>query len=218
MGGTMAVGLVIGIGVWRSGQRFFQDLPALFLPVVTAPEADVRTVVVQQLRGASELTTAIFTMETIVPAQSDRTLAGYVIGSTNLLYIAHGEVRAGVDLAQITVDDVQLADESAIRITLPSPQILDRKLDLDRSTVYRYDRGWLSLGPDNAPQLQTLAQQEALAKITTAACSTGILEEANRRAELTVEQLLSTAGFQSVEVVSQAPAPTACADPANRDN
>lgn len=215
MGGTLAVGLVVGLGVWRSGQRFWQDLPALFLPVVTEPQADVRTVVVQQLRGASELTTAIFTMEAIVPAQSDRTLAGYVLGSTNLIYIAHGEVRAGVDLAQITVADVDLAGESAIRITLPPPQILDSKLDLDQSTVYRYDRGWLNLGPDNAPQLQTLAQQEALAKITAAACTTGLLEEANHRAEITVGQLLSTAGFESVEVIAQPPATSACADLAN---
>jgi len=210
MGGTLAVGLVVGLGVWRSGQRFLQDLPALFLPVVTEPQADVRTVVVQQLRGASELTTAIFTMEAIVPAQSDRTLAGYVLGSTNLIYIAYGEVRAGVDLAQITVDDVDLTGESAIRVTLPPPQILDSKLDLDQSTVYRYDRGWLNLGPDNAPQLQTLAQQEALGKITAAACTTGLLEEANHRAEITVGQLLSTAGFESVEIIAQPPA--ACAD------
>lgn len=215
MGGTVAVGLVMGIGVLRSGQQFLQALPTLFIPAVTEPEADVRTVVVQQLRGASELTTAIFAMEAIVPAQSDRTLAGYVIGSTNLLYIAYGEVRAGVDLSQMTVDNVELEGESAIRVTLPPPQILDSKLDVSKSTVYDYDRGWLGLGPDNAPQLQALAQQEALQKIEAAACTTGLLNEANRRAEVTVGQLLSTAGFESVTVDTQPAA--ACADPANSD-
>lgn len=215
IGGTVAVGLVVGVGALRSGQQFLQTLPTLFIPTVTEPEVDVRTVVVQQLRGASELTTAIFAMEAIVPAQSDRTLAGYVIGSTNLLYIAYGEVRAGVDLSQITVDNVQLEGESALRVTLPPPQMLDSKLDVSKSTVYDYDRGWLGLGPDNAPQLQTMAQQEALQKIEAAACTTGLLNEANRRAEVTVGQLLSTAGFASVEVITQAPA--ACADPANSD-
>ena len=215
VGGAVAVGLVTGVGLWRSGQQFLQAVPALFIPAVTEPEVDVRTVVVQQLREASELTTAIFAMEAVVPTQSDRTLAGYVIGSTNLLYIAHGEVRAGVDLSQITVDDVQLGEESAIRITLPPPQILDSKLDVGKSTVYDYDRGWLSLGPDNAPLLQTRAQQEALGKINAAACTTGLLAEANRRAEITVGQLLSTAGFQSVKVITQPPRPSACANPTN---
>lgn len=215
IGGTVAVGLVMGVGVLRSGQQFLQAVPTLFIPAVTEPEVDVRTVVVQQLRGASELTTAIFAMEAVVPAQSDRTLAGYVIGSTNLLYLAYGEVRAGVDLSQITVDNVQLEGESAIRVTLPPPQLLDSKLDVGKSTVYDYDRGWLGLGPDNAPQLQALAQQEALQKIEAAACTTGLLNEANRRAEVTVGQLLSTAGFESVTVTTQPPA--ACADPANSD-
>lgn len=215
IGGTVAVGLVMGIGVLRSGQQFLQTLPTLFIPAVTEPEADVRTVVVQQLREASELTTAIFAMEAIVPAQSDRTLAGYVIGSTNLLYIAYGEVRAGVDLSQMTVDNVELEGESAIRVTLPPPQILDSKLDVSKSTVYDYDRGWLGLGPDNAPQLQALAQQEALQKIEAAACTTGLLNEANHRAEVTVGQLLATAGFETVTVDTQPAA--ACADPANSD-
>ena len=53
-----------------------------------------------------------------MPTRSDRTLAGYVIGSTNLLYLAYGEVRAGVDLDQISEADIQLND-AAISITLP---------------------------------------------------------------------------------------------------
>lgn len=217
VGGVVTVGLVAGVGIWRSGEQFLTRLPTLFIPAVTEPQVDVRTVVVQQLQGASELTTAIFTMETVVPTQSQRTLAGYVIGSTNLLYIAHGEVRAGVDLSKITVDNVRMEGESALRVTLPPPQILDSKLDVSRSTVYNYDRGWLSLGPDNAPLLQTRAQQEALRTIEAAACTTGILAEANRRSEITVGQLLSTAGFESVEVVTQPPLTAACADPANSD-
>lgn len=217
VGGAVAMGLVAGVGLWRSGQQFLSTLPTWFIPAVTEPEVDVRTVVVQQLQGASELTTAIFTMEAVVPTQSDRTLAGYVIGSTNLLYIAHGQVRAGVDLSQITVTDVQLAGESALKITLPPPQILDSKLDVNQSTVYAYDRGWLGLGPDHAPLLQSRAQQEALAKINAAACTTGLLAEANHRAELAVGQLLATAGFQSVEVITQPPHPSACASPTNLD-
>ncbi|MGF1570478.1 MAG: DUF4230 domain-containing protein [Nodosilinea sp.] len=220
LGGAVMVGLVAGVGVWRSGNRFLEGARMMLTPAPQEPRVDVRTIVVQQLRGASELTTAIFAMEAVVPARSDRSLAGYVIGSTNLLYIAYGEVRAGVDLSQISVADVQMdgaEGETAIQVTLPPPKILDRKLDLSQSQVYDYNRGFLGLGPDNAPDLQELAQQEALTKLEAAACTQGLLEEANRRAELTVSQLLSTAGFKTVTVTTQPPDSSVCADPTNSD-
>ncbi len=198
----MILVVLAGVGVWQSGERFFEGLRTMVTPAPVEPEVDVRSVVVKQLRGASELTTAIFAMEAVVPTRSDRTLAGYVVGSTNLLYIAYGEVRAGVDLSQITEADIQLGD-STIAITLPPPQILDSKLDLARSNVYDYDRGFLGMGPDNAPELQELAQEEALGNIESAACAEGILNDANRRAEMVVGQLLRTAGFEAVTVTTQ---------------
>lgn len=216
MGGAVILAVFAGVGVWQSGERFFEGLRTMLTPAPVEPEVDVRSVVVRQLRGASELTTAIFAMEAVVPTRSDRTLAGYVVGSTNLLYIAYGEVRAGVDLAQIAEADIQLSG-STIAITLPPPQILDSKLDLSRSNVYDYDRGFLGFGPDNGPELQELAQAEALSKIESAACSEGILDEANRRAEMVVGQLLSTAGFETVTVTTQPGADSLCANPTNSD-
>jgi hypothetical protein len=216
MGGAVMVGVLAGVGLWQSGDRFLAGMRTMLTPAPEAPQVDVRSVVVQQLRGASELTTAIFAMEAVVPTRSDRTLAGYVIGSTNLLYLAYGEVRAGVDLSQITTADIDLSD-SAIAITLPPPKILDSKLDLNRSNVYDYDRGFWGFGPDNAPELQELAQQEALSKIEAAACSEGLLEEANGRAEMVVEQLLSTAGFETVTVITRPAQDSLCASYLNSD-
>lgn len=217
VGSAVILGLLAGVGVWRSGERFFEGLRLILSPAESpAPEVDVRSVVVQQIRGASELTTAVFAMEAVVPTTSDRSLAGYVIGSTKLLYVAYGEVRAGVDLGEITADSIEIDPvTSRIRVTLPPPRVLDSKLDLSRSNVFDYDRGFLGLGPDNAPQLQELAQQQALGKIVEAACGENILQEANSRAELTVTQLLSTAGFETVEVQTQPPADPLCATPAS---
>lgn len=217
IGGAVLVGIVAGVGVWRGGDRFLEGARIMLTPAPSEPQVDVRSVVVTQLRGASELTTAIFAMEAVVPTQRDRTLAGYVIGSTNLLYIAYGEVRAGVDLSQIAATDVQVTGESSIQVNLPPAQILDSKLDLTRSNVYDYSRGFWGLGPDAAPELQELAQREALAKIEVAACTEGLLAEANRRAELTVSQLLATAGFETVTVTTQPPTNSACAEPVNSD-
>ncbi len=208
-GGVVLIALLFGVGVLRSGTRFFEGLNAMFNAPQPKPQVDVRSLIVSQVRGASELTTAVFTMEAVVPTRQDRNLGGYTLGTTTLLYIAYGEVRAGVDLQDLKPDDVQIVNNT-IQLTLPPPRILDSKIDVNRSTVYDYDRGFLNLGPDVAPQLQMLAQRETLKKIVTAACSNGVLAQANDRSQLVVEKLLNTAGYKQVEVKTQSPPPGSC--------
>ena len=203
-GGLAVAALVVNVGGWRLGDRAFSLVQNLFHPAPPAPKVDIQSVVVQQVRGVSELTTAVFTMQAVVPTSQDATFHGFVIGTTKLLYIAYGEVRAGVDLHSLTAANVQVAG-SSMQIQLPPPQLLDRKIDISRSNVYDYSRGTLGLGPDVAPSLQALAQQEALKKIVEAACIDGVLEKANDRAKLVVTQLLTTAGYQNVTVLTQAP-------------
>ncbi|SRR5579883_2035754 len=209
-GGLTVAGLVVGLSAWRMGDHMLSALHNIFNPAQPAPKVDVQSVVIQRVQGVSELTTAVFTMQAVVPTSQEATFNGLVIGTTKLLYIAYGEVRAGVDLHNLTTANVQVADNS-IRVQLPPPQVLDRKIDVNRSTVYDYNRGTLGLGPDVAPQLQALAQQEALKKVVEAACADGLLEKANDRAKLVVNQLLTTTGYQNVTVVTQSPSPNACA-------
>jgi Protein of unknown function (DUF4230) len=201
-GGTIAIGLIILAGMWQTGNQFFGKVSSLFNAPQPEPQVDVRSMVVQQIRNASELTTAVFTMETVVPASRDRTVGGYVIGKTTLLYIAYGEVRAGVDLAELKPEDVQVSGDTTI-LRLPPPRIFDSKIDVSRSKVYDYDRGFLGLGPDAAPQLQELAQRETLDKVVASACANGILQSASDRAKMTVTQLLMTAGYPRLIVESQ---------------
>jgi hypothetical protein len=211
-GGVVLVSTLALVSVWRSGSNFLEDAFARFSQPQPAPTIDMQPVLVQQLRSASELTTAVFAMQTVVPASRDRTIGGYTIGRTTLLYIAYGEVRAGVDLSALKPEDVQLMGNS-ISIRLPPPQILDSKIDVTRSKIYDYDRGFLGLGPDAAPQLQEFAEQETLGQIVSTACNQGVLQSANERAKLTVSQLLITAGYTTSNVETQPPAPEACATP-----
>lgn len=208
-GSGLLLGAVLLIGTARSGNQFFNNLKSLFNQAHAEPKVETRSVVIQQVRQASELTTAVFTMEAVVPAQQNAALGGVVIGTTKLLYIARGEVRAGVDLSALTPADVQIVGDVA-RLRLPPPKLLDKKLDVARSSVYDYNRGPLGLGPDVAPNLQKLAQEEALKKIQAAACADGILEKANDRAKLVVDQLIRVAGVKEVIVETQQPSANAC--------
>lgn len=198
-GGAVMLGSLALFAFLRSGGQFFEDVKDSLTVKPPEETVDVRTVVVQQVKEVSELTTAVFTMEAVVPARSDRKLGELTIGKTNLLYVAYGEVRAGVDLEELTTADVTTSETGKqIKLTLPPPKLLDTSIDVNRSSVYDYDRGFF--GPDRAVQLQSLAQQEAEAKIQRAACEQGILNQANDRAALVVTQLLQVAGFTEVSI------------------
>ncbi|MBE9014416.1 DUF4230 domain-containing protein, partial [Pseudanabaenaceae cyanobacterium LEGE 13415] len=133
-GSGLLLGAVLVVGFLRSGDQFFDQLRALLDTKPPEPKIETRSVVIQQIRQASELTTAVFTMEAVVPAQQDAAIAGLVVGTTKLLYIAHGEVRAGVDLSALTPENVQVTD-GTVRLRLPAPKILDQKIDVTRSSV-----------------------------------------------------------------------------------
>lgn len=200
-GGAVMLGSLALFAFLRSGSQFFADVKDALTPQPPEETVDVRTVVVEQVREVSELTTAVFSMEAVVPTQSDRKLGEVTIGKTNLLYVAYGEVRAGIDLSQLTTADVTSSETGQqIKLVLPEPQILGGEIDVDRSDVYDYSRGFLNLGPDRGPQLTALAQQEAKQKIKRAACEQDILEQANDRAELVVTQILETAGFETITI------------------
>ena len=208
-GGSFILGLVMLMTVWKSGDWFWKQISAWTSGPQPEPQVDVRSIVVKQVQEASELTTAIFTMEAVVPTQQDATVGGVVIGSTKLLYLAHGEVRAGIDLSKISVNDIQAAGDT-LTVKLPPAKLLDRKIDVSRSSVYDYNRGALGLGPDVAPQLQNLAQTQALEKITLAACEKGILTQANDRAKFAISQLLKVPNYKTVNIQAQMPDLSAC--------
>lgn len=134
-GSGLLLSAVLLVGTARSGNQFFSNLKSLFRQAPSEPKVETRSIVIQQVRQASELTTAVFTMEAVVPTQQDAAIGGVVIGTTKLLYIARGEVRAGVDLSALTPSDVQIVGDVA-RLRLPPPKLLDKKLDVARSLAF----------------------------------------------------------------------------------
>lgn len=210
IGGALLGVALMMLGLWQQGGRFFDTMGSLFDQPQPTPVVDIKSVVVRQIRGASELTTTVYGMETVAEASQDRALGGFVVGSTKLLYIAFGEVRAGVDLSQIGPEDVEVISDT-IAIRLPPPIILDSKIDVTRSRVYDYDRGFLNLGPE-AMGLQTEAEQQALAQIVASACAAGVLDEANEKAQVALTQLLSISGYRQITIVPQPP--LGCGSPA----
>lgn len=161
--------------------------------------ADPGSLIVRQVRDVSELTTATFEMDAVVPV-SDKG----IIAESKLLYIAHGNVRVGIDLSQFQEKNVQVAGEK-ITVTLPPLKILGSTLDLEHSSVYSYSRGFLGSGPD-VVNLQTQAQREALRRVEEASCRNWLMKTAGERVQKTVEHLLSQV-LKDKEIIVKAQLP-----------
>jgi len=193
---------ILGLmGMWKTATGFLGNITQFFRHEITSPHIDDPYLILKQIQNVSELTTSVFVMDTIVPTSSSRKIGNWVVGETNLLYVARGEVKAGLNLDKISPDDIVI-DTDKIKIKLPPVEILDEKIDVNQSQVYDYDRGFLNLGPDVAPQLQSQAQKATLVKIKESACQNKILEEANDKAVILITQLMNNAGFSTVEVTT----------------
>lgn len=204
----IAVALIFAyLNIWKINWTVFDGVGSWFKVEEQEPEIAPATLIVQQIRGVSELTTTVFAMETVVPVSQTAAWGNLVVGESRLLYVAYGEVRAGIDLSQLTETAIVQEGDRLI-VTLPQPVILDQKIDVEQSRIYDYDRGFLNLGPNNIPELLEFAQRETLNNILLKACDHGILREANEKAEVALMGLLGNPSFGTVEI--QTTQPTMC--------
>ncbi len=183
---------------------FYSGFTRLVLPRLipnAAPKACEAPVspeaVVMQLKGLNQLNCAQSTIQTIVTTEDSTKLLGFPIGSTKLLYIGLGEVRAGVDLSEMDVNQISISD--SVSVSIPQARILDSKIDIGRSYVYDV-RASMFFAPDITP-LQSEAQQDALRRVEKAAIETGLLDLANQNAAEIVKKLVEDVVVKEVTVL-----------------
>ncbi len=148
------------------------------------------TTVVQQVQTLSDLVTVKYVMEKVVILEDAKWY-----GESRVLLLAHGIVKAGIDLNRITTNNVTISGKS-ISIKLPPPQITDAYLDDKQSQVIDHDTGLLRVFDKD---LEQTARENAVDDIRRAARNTGILDDANQRARLELGLFLREAGFEQVE-------------------
>ena len=120
-----------------------------------------------------------------------------------LLFVAHGIVIAGVDLAKLGPKDMW-TQEGVLYVNLPDAEIFIATLDNEKSYVYDRDTGLLTHGDIN---LETNARQVAEDEIAKAALEDGILRQANQNAENYMYRLLRDLGFPEVIFTQETPTP-----------
>ncbi len=155
-------------------------------------------VILQQVQTLSQLVTVKYVMEKVVDLQDVQPFKDMIVsgwGDNRVLMIAHGVVKAGVDLSEITNGDVQISGKKII-LKLPPARVTDTYLDDKQTQIVERTTGLLrSFDKD----LEQDARRQAVMDIDRAAREAGILKDADERARLQLKSLFLQMGFEDVE-------------------
>ncbi len=158
--------------------------------------------VIYQVRSLARLETIQYSVEKVITAETGQGMFGALFGD-RLLFVAHGVVLAGVDLAKLGPQDMWRQD-NVLYVRLPEAEIFIATLDNQKSYVYNRDTGLLTRGDVN---LETAARQAAETEIEKAALEDGILLQASQNAENFMYRLLRDLGYPDVIFVKPTPVP-----------
>lgn len=176
------IGLVIGVllprlaGIGRSRAQSYNTATIL-----------------QQVQTLSELVTVKYVMEKVVIEEDppQNTIRRLLPDDTRVILIAHGIVKAGVDLGKMKPEDLRLSGKRVI-LTLPKPQITDAYLDEKQTKVVEHNTSFLR---DFNKDLEQTARLNAIEDIRRAARSSGILKDADDRARAQLKYFFQQLGF-----------------------
>lgn len=147
------------------------------------------SLVIRQVQTLSEFVTVKYVLEKVIVLEDAKWY-----GENRLLLLAHGVVKAGLDLSTLQPDDVQIRERS-ITLTLPEARITDAYLDEKKTQVIERTTGLLR---EFDKDLEQTARRGAVADLRSAARANGILKDARDRAEFQLKTLLLHLGFDEV--------------------
>jgi hypothetical protein len=111
-----------------------------------------------------------------------------------LIFVAHGEVIAGIDLNKLDPEDLEVKG-GVLYVTLPETEIFVTAIDNEQSYVYDRDTGLLTHGEVN---LETEARRAAEREIEESALEDGILDLAEQNAISFLDRLFRDLGYPEV--------------------
>ncbi len=182
---------VVTIAVLLAGFILGMSLSRLINRKTTPAILDTASVV-QQVQSLSHLVTVKYVIEKVVVLEDVKWF-----GESRVLLLAHGVVKAGVDLGGLKPGDVKI-HEKKISLRLPPEHVTDVYLDEKRTEIIERSTGLLRLFDKD---LEQNARRQAVDDIRRAARASGILKDARERAHLQLGNLLRNLGFAEVEFV-----------------
>lgn len=143
--------------------------------------------------------------EKIVTAERNQEALWGALGET-MVFVANGTVAAGIDMSQMSPEDIQVLDPETVQIHLPPAQIFTEysKLNNEKSYVADRDTGIFTRAD---PELETAVRRVAEQQIIEAAQSSNLLQQAEENAEAEIRRLLEGLGFVNIEFWDEPPPP-----------
>ena len=158
---------------------------------------DDTPVIVSKIRSLGELTTACYYDEMVLSQNKPNAFSSSALGSLaeglgkdvddHLVIIAKGTVRAGLDLMEMTEEDIRFVGDTAY-IRLPAPQYLDVIVNPSDFEVFAETGKWTH-------EEITGLQETARTRLLMGADHYGLKSRAYAGAMDAVTELLAAAGF-----------------------
>ena len=148
---------------------------------------------INEIRALARLETIQYSVEKVITAEQSQGTFSFLFGDS-LLFVAHGLVIAGIDMAKILPEDMQLVN-GALNVRLPAAEVFVATIDNQKSYVYTRETGLLT---KQSVDLETLARQSAEEEIRKAALEDGILDQAERNAETFLLKFFNALGYDAV--------------------
>jgi hypothetical protein len=193
------------IALWLAFGGLGGCLPSFDNPFRTETVDRSSPVVLKSIQNLRRFQAASGHFEVIVDLEKDTRFVPSPIRGERVLFVAVGDVEAGVDFSGVKGDAVDVSNNRrSVHVELPHAEFFGARVDPSRSYVYDRDRGLIdrvaSLFQDNPTseqELYVLAEEKLM---DAAENDSGILARAERNTRLMLLGLFEALGFTSVSI------------------
>lgn len=195
---AIGVGAYLGLTVVKGAKSVTDPVSDLIRQLVVEATPVILpnpVVIIEEINSLARLETSSYSFQDILQIERNQDLLFGIFGES-LLFVAYGDVIAGVDLSKMNPEDLQVASPTKAIVRLPEAEILVTDLDNNRSYVANRDIGLLTKGDS---ELETTIRQEAESRMLEAALANGILDTADEEARTFMASFLGQLGFTEVE-------------------
>ncbi|SFF04129.1 Protein of unknown function [Actinacidiphila alni] len=188
-------------------------LPGIPNPFAEKDKDRSGPVLLKSIQDMNRFEGASGNFEVVVDLEKDAKFLPSAVRGKRTLYVGAGSVDAYVDMGHVGADAVKVSDDrKSATVRLPHAALERTALDTKHSYVVSQQRGlfdrigdFFGSNPGNAQQLNELAAQ----KIQDAAKKTELGARAETNTKFMLEHLLTSLGFEHVQVLFGPPPKTA---------
>ena len=194
------IGILFGLALAAAGGWWYAAQQQA--ETVSKHEVVSRESILTQVKQLNRLESTAFYIDTVIKTQKPGKWYMLWQDAQTGLFMAHGKVLAGIDLAKLTAEQVEFQGQTAV-IHLPPVEILS--VDLADVDVYDLKTGSFGLAPTDGSVFEEV-QKTARRQVLERACQADILRMAQTQAQSQLETLFALTNTQVSVVPAALPA------------